>query len=45
MKVKRIKGNDKYFIWYNKNKDKIKIRKIIIKNDILIYYDIIEAKG
>lgn len=37
-KKKRFNDNSAYFKWFNKNLGKINIIKLIINNDIIVYY-------
>lgn len=41
MNIRYFKTNDQFFKWFNKNKDKIKIEKIKLKEKIIVYYLVI----
>lgn len=36
---KIFNDNEAYFRWFNKNLGKIKILKLVVKNDIIVFYE------
>lgn len=38
-KKKTFDDNEAYFKWFNKNLDKVNITKLVIKDEIIVFYE------